>query len=103
MREGRWDRSQFLGGELRGRTLGVVGLGRIGGEVAHRALAFGMDVVGYDPFVTDERFQTLRVRRAAALDEVLPDADILTVHTPLTDETRGMIGRRSAPRSPPGR
>jgi D-3-phosphoglycerate dehydrogenase len=100
MREGRWDRSTFLGQELRGRTLGVVGLGRIGGEVAHRALAFAMEAVAFDPYVTDERFQTLRVRRAASLEELLAESNVLTVHTPLTEETRGLIGRRELSRLP---
>jgi D-3-phosphoglycerate dehydrogenase len=98
MREGRWDRGSFLGAELKGRTVGIVGLGRIGGEVALRAHAFGAPVVAYDPYVADARFQALRVRRAAALDELLEACDVLTVHTPLTDETRGMIGRRELAR-----
>ena len=60
MRAGRWDRSKLLGSELRRKTLGIIGVGRIGGEVATRAHAFAMDVVGYDPYVGDSRFQTLR-------------------------------------------
>ncbi|MCU0625855.1 MAG: phosphoglycerate dehydrogenase [Gemmatimonadaceae bacterium] len=99
--EGRWDRAQLLGTELKGRTLGIVGVGRIGSEVAARALAFGMDVVGYDPYVGDERFRALRIRRAPSLDALLPDVDILTVHTPLTPETTGMIGRRELARLSP--
>ena len=102
MREGKWDRSKFLGAELKGRTLGIVGLGRIGGEVAHRAHAFGMTVVGYDPYVTEDRFHTLRVRRHASLEALVEEADILTVHTPLTDETKGLIGRRELGRLPDG-
>lgn len=98
MRDGRWDRSALMGTELHGKTLGIVGLGRIGGEVALRAAAFGMKVVAYDPYVADARFQSLRVDRAATLEPLLDAADILTVHTPLTDETRGMIGRRELPR-----
>ncbi|MHB1191830.1 MAG: phosphoglycerate dehydrogenase [Longimicrobiales bacterium] len=92
MHEGRWDRSALVGSELKGRTLGIVGLGRIGSEVAHRAHAFGMGVVAYDPYVNAERFAALRVRRAGTLDALLDEVDVLTVHTPLTDETRGMIG-----------
>ncbi len=92
MREGKWDRSLLLGTELRGRTLGIVGLGRIGGEVALRARAFGMTLIGYDPYVTDERFDMLRVSRATSLDDLLRASDVVTVHTPLTPETRGMIG-----------
>ena len=63
MRAGRWDRSTLLGGELKGRTLGIVGVGRIGGEVAIRAHAFGMTVVGYDPYIADVRFAALPISR----------------------------------------
>ena len=92
MSEGRWDRSALLGTELRGRALGIVGLGRIGSEVAQRARAFGMTIHAYDPYVTDERFDLLRVVRAKTLPELLRSSDIVTIHTPLTPETRGMIG-----------
>lgn len=92
MREGKWDRSQLLGTELRGRSLGIVGLGRIGGEVAVRARAFGMNITAYDPYVTDERFDLLRVVRAKSLDDLLQTCDVITVHTPLNPETTGMIG-----------
>jgi len=102
MHAGRWDRADLLGSELKGRTLGIVGLGRIGGEIASRAHAFCMDVVGFDPYVADARFQTLRVRRAATLDALVADANVLTVHTPLTDETEGMIGRAELARLPSG-
>jgi D-3-phosphoglycerate dehydrogenase len=98
MREGRWDRSKLLGSELKGRMLVIVGVGRIGSEVATRALAFGMDVAGYDPYVGDERFRALRIRRLATLDEALAEADILTLHTPLNEETSGMLGRRELAR-----
>jgi phosphoglycerate dehydrogenase-like enzyme len=98
MRDGKWDRAQLLGTELKGKTLVIVGVGRIGGEIATRALAFGMDVAGYDPYVSDERFRSLRVRRLATLEEGLDEADFLTVHTPLTEETDGMIGRRELAR-----
>jgi D-3-phosphoglycerate dehydrogenase / 2-oxoglutarate reductase len=92
MRAGRWDRSALMGSELHGRTLGIVGLGRIGGEIAARAHAFGMPVIAYDPYIPDTRFQALRVRRAATLHELLGAVSVVTVHTPLTDETRGMVG-----------
>jgi len=101
MHAGRWERSSLLGSELKGRALGIVGLGRIGGEVACRAQTFGMSLVAYDPYIAESRFQSLRVRRAESLDELLDDADIVTVHTPLTDETRGMIGRRELGRLSP--
>jgi D-3-phosphoglycerate dehydrogenase len=102
MRAGRWDRSTLLGTELKGQTLGIVGLGRIGGEVAARAHAFGMQVIAFDPYVSDARFATLRVQRAPTLEALLDECDILTVHTPLTDETMGMIGRRELARLRPG-
>ncbi|HET9683133.1 MAG TPA: hydroxyacid dehydrogenase, partial [Gemmatimonadaceae bacterium] len=98
MRDGKWDRSKLLGTELKGKTLVIVGVGRIGGEIATRALAFGMEVAGYDPYVSDERFRSLRVRRLPTLEEGLDEADFLTVHTPLTEETDGMIGRRELAR-----
>ena len=100
MTEGLWDRARFLGRELKGKTLGIVGLGRIGSEVASRAHAFGMQVVAYDPYIADERFTALRVRRAATLDALIAESNILTIHTPLTDETRGMIGKRELGRLP---
>ena len=93
MAEGRWDRAKLMGNELKGRTLGVVGVGRIGTEISKRAHAFGMEVIGYDPYISDDRFAALRVSRTSDLAELLADADIVTVHTPLNDETRGMIGR----------
>ncbi|HEX6924922.1 MAG TPA: phosphoglycerate dehydrogenase [Longimicrobiaceae bacterium] len=92
MRQGEWPRSRLGGVELRGRTLGVVGLGRIGGEVSRRARAFGMRVIAYDPYVARSRFEEVGVERAETLHDVLDAADVLTVHTPLTAETRGMIG-----------
>ncbi|HEX8830667.1 MAG TPA: NAD(P)-dependent oxidoreductase, partial [Longimicrobium sp.] len=88
MREGRWERSKLGGVEIRGRTLGIVGLGRIGGEVARRARGFGMHLVAYDPYVSNTRFEELGVERAEKLSELLERANVLTVHTPLTPETR---------------
>jgi D-3-phosphoglycerate dehydrogenase / 2-oxoglutarate reductase len=102
MRAGRWDRSELLGTELQGRVLGIVGLGRIGGEIALRAHAFRMRVLAFDPYVQRERFDMLRVECAASLGELLAQASILTVHTPLSDETRGMIGGRELARLPRG-
>jgi D-3-phosphoglycerate dehydrogenase / 2-oxoglutarate reductase len=91
LKEGRWERSRFAGIELAGKTLGVLGLGRIGREVARRALGLGMRVVAYDPFVALERFRELGVE-PAALDEIYAVADVISLHLPLTDETRGVIG-----------
>ena len=90
VRAGEWARSRFSGVELRGRTLGLIGAGRIGGEVAKRCRAFGMSVVAHDPYLTDERAAEIQVERAS-LDEVLSRADVLSLHVPLTDATRGMI------------
>src|SRR5688500_872502 len=92
MRRGRWDRSSLLGTELRGRTLGIVGLGRIGAEVATRARAFGMSVCAYDPYITAERYDLLRAARMSSLQDLLRISDIVTIHTPLTSETEAMIG-----------
>ncbi len=89
---GVWDRKSFLGVELRNKVLGVLGMGRIGSEVAARAKAFGMTVYGYDPFLTEERAQKLGVR-LSTVEEVLRNADFITVHTPLTPETRHMIAK----------
>lgn len=92
MQAGRWERSQLGGVELRGRTLVIVGLGRIGSEVARRARGFGMHLVGYDPYVAQSRFDELGVERIEHLHDALERADVLTLHVPLTPETRGMIG-----------
>ena len=100
MHAGRWDRSALLGSELKGRTLGIVGLGRIGGEVATRARAFGMNVIAYDPYIAQSRFEALRVQEIQSLENLLEQSNILTLHTPLTDETTGMIGKREVARLP---
>lgn len=100
MNGGKWDRASFMGRELKGKTLGIVGLGRIGSEVATRAHAFGMTVVAYDPYIADERFTALRVRRAATLDALIAETNVLTLHVPLNDETKGMIGKRELGRLP---
>jgi len=89
--EGRWDRKDFMGAQLADKTLGIVGLGRIGQEVARRALAFQMRLVGYDPFLSSDRAEKLGVELVAEVRDMLPRIDYLTVHTPLTPETRGLI------------
>lgn len=100
MHSGRWDRSALLGSELKGRTLGIAGLGRIGGEVATRARAFGMNVIAYDPYIAQSRFEALRVQEIKSLESLLEQSNILTLHTPLTEETTGMIGKRELGRLP---
>ena len=88
---GRWERKNFSGTELSGKTLGILGFGRIGQLVAHRAKAFDMDVIAYDPFVATELYNTLKVQRADSPEDVYAAADFLTLHMPTTDETNGMI------------
>ncbi len=100
--EGRWDRKKFMGAQLAEKTLGVVGLGRIGREVARRAIAFEMRVVGYDPFLSEEVAAKERIELVDTVDEMLPMVDYLTVHTPLTSETRGLIGREQLELIKPG-
>ena len=90
MKTGKWDRKAFAGVELFRKTLGIVGMGRIGGEVAKRAQAFGMRVLAYDPYLAPSRAKALQVE-GVTLDELLEQADFITVHMPLTDETKYMI------------
>jgi D-3-phosphoglycerate dehydrogenase / 2-oxoglutarate reductase len=91
LKQGRWKRSAYSGVELAGKTLGVLGFGRIGQQVARRALGLGMRVVAFDPFVAGERFRELGVEQATAPEDVLGESDFLTLHLPLTDETRGFV------------
>ena len=97
VRAGRWDRSAFRGRELRGKTLGLVGAGRIGGEVALRCKAFGMNVIVYDPYLAEGRARELGID-LVDLDRVLDEADVISVHVPLNDETRGLIGSEALDR-----
>lgn len=92
LKAGKWDRNKYMGTQVAGKTLGIVGLGRIGIAVAKRALALEMKVIGYDPFLTRERAQELGIELVETVDAMLPRVDYLTVHTPLTEETRGLIG-----------
>lgn len=94
MKGGGWDRNKFVGTQVAGKTLGVVGLGRIGREVARRAKGLDMTVLVLDPFVTAARAAELGYQSAASLDELLPQVDFLTVHVPLSDETKSLIGAR---------
>ena len=91
IRAGTWDRA-FLGREIKGARLGIVGLGRIGSLVATRAAALGMEVAAYDPYIAPQRAERLGVELIEALPDLLARSDALSVHTPLTDETDGMIG-----------
>jgi len=91
MKAGEWNRKQFQGTELYGKTLGILGLGRIGSEVARRASTFGMRVVAYDPYLTLSRAKALQVEMVEHVEELYPQVDFLTVHMPMSDETRGMV------------
>ncbi|HXF50398.1 MAG TPA: phosphoglycerate dehydrogenase [Dehalococcoidia bacterium] len=91
LRSGRWERSKFIGVELRGKTLGIVGLGQVGSEVARRARGLEMQVLAYDPFVSPERASVLGVD-LVTLDDLLARSDFVTLHTILTEATRGLIG-----------
>src|SRR5438270_1081899 len=90
----KWERSKFVGTQLAGKTLGVVGLGRIGREVARRAAGLDMKVIGFDPFLAPDRASQLGIEAAPDLASLLPRVDFLTVHTPLTAETTGLIAAR---------
>jgi D-3-phosphoglycerate dehydrogenase len=92
MHQGGWDRNKFLGIQLAGKTLGVLGLGRIGREVAKRGTAMEMKVLGYDPLLTAERIQALGFEPARTVDTLLEKADFITVHVPLTEETKDLLG-----------
>jgi D-3-phosphoglycerate dehydrogenase / 2-oxoglutarate reductase len=91
LKQGRWERKTYGGVELAGKTLGVLGFGRIGQQVARRALGLGMRVVAYDPFVAAERFRELGAERVETTEEVYDVAEFITLHLPLTDETRKSI------------
>src|SRR5437588_8780069 len=89
---GKWQKSRFMGVELSGKTLGIIGCGNIGAIVANRAQGIGMKVVGYDPFLSPERALELGVERLP-LDELFARADFITLHTPLTEATRDIIDK----------
>lgn len=94
LREGKWEKKKFKGVELCGKTLGLVGIGNIGGIVADRANGLKMKVIAYDPFITRERAASMGVE-ICELDDVFRRADFITVHTPLNDQTRGIVGKRA--------
>lgn len=102
MREGRWDRKLFQGTQVSGKTLAVIGLGRIGICVAQRARALEMTVLGYDPFMSEERAREYGIELHRDVDEIVRRADYLTVHTPLTDQTRGIINAERLASMPKG-
>jgi len=91
MRGKSWDRKNFEGIELYDKTLGVIGMGRIGSELSRRAIAFGMRVIAYDPYLSAARARTLQVELVDELDDLLASADFISLHTPLTEETHHMV------------
>jgi D-3-phosphoglycerate dehydrogenase / 2-oxoglutarate reductase len=92
--EGRWDRKKFMGTQVAGKTLGIVGLGRVGLAVASRARGLEMKLLGFDPFVSAEKAKEFGIQTCASVHEMLPQVDYLTVHTILNDETRNLIGAK---------
>ncbi|HOX37209.1 MAG TPA: phosphoglycerate dehydrogenase [Candidatus Brocadiia bacterium] len=102
MKEHKWEKKKFTGTQLAGKTLAVVGLGRIGREVAARAQAFKMKVIGYDPLIGKAQAQQIGVELFGTVDELLPICDYMTVHVPLNEQTDGMIGREQFAKAKPG-
>lgn len=93
MKQGKWEKKKFMGVELYGKVLGIIGLGRIGAEVAQRGLSFEMKIIAYDPFLPEEQAKKLGIE-LVAFDKLIKQADCITVHTPLTDETRHILGEK---------
>ena len=94
MKAGKWERTKFTGTQLEGKTLGVIGLGRVGLAVAKRAQGFGITVLGFDPFLAADKALEYGVESVARLDDIWARCDFLTLHTPMTAETRNLIGPR---------
>lgn len=94
VRRGEWTRSKFTGCQLNGKKLLIIGLGRIGSNIATRCRAFGMDVFAYDPYITQKKADSLRVELMPNLEDAISMADIITIHTPLTSETKNMIDQK---------
>ena len=101
LRSGAWERKQFKGIELRSKTIGIVGLGRVGQRVARRCKAFGMEVICHDPHLSGERAELLKVDQVS-LDELLERSDFITLHAALTADTRGLIGPEALANAKPG-
>jgi D-3-phosphoglycerate dehydrogenase / 2-oxoglutarate reductase len=93
LKTGKWERSKFMGTELRGKTLGVIGLGNVGSAVARRAQSFEMKLLGYDPFISQDHARNLQVE-IVSLERIYKEADFITLHIPLTDQTKSLIGAR---------
>src|SRR5438876_7057462 len=97
VREEKWDKKNFEGVELYNKTLGVIGMGRIGSELSRRAIAFGMRVIAYDPYLSVTRARSLQVELVDELDDLLTNADFISLHTPLTGETRHILDAARLP------
>jgi len=102
LKSGKWDRNKFTGTQLGGKTLGVVGLGRVGLAVAERAQAFDMTVLGFDPFLSSDRAAALGIESVSPVDDLWGRCDYITLHTPLTDETRNIVGAAALAKMKPG-
>ncbi len=102
MAAGKWDRKLFQGTELLGKTLGILGMGRIGSEVAKRAKAFGMRVIAYDPYLTEDRAKAIGAEFADSVDDIYRAADFITVHMPVTPETKQMLNAAAFSKMKPG-
>jgi D-3-phosphoglycerate dehydrogenase / 2-oxoglutarate reductase len=102
VKSGKWEKGKFIGAQLAGKTLGILGLGRIGREVAKRALAMEMKVIGYDPVLAADRAAQLGIEALPDIDSVLTRCDILTVHIPFTEQTRNLIGANELARMKKG-
>ena len=94
VKSGKWDRKEFMGVELYGKTLGIIGLGRIGTEFAKRALSFDMKVLAYDPFLSEEKAKSLNLE-SVPLDTIYKKSDFITIHTPLTSETKHLVDEKA--------
>ncbi|MCK9281445.1 MAG: hypothetical protein M0P71_12540 [Melioribacteraceae bacterium] len=94
LRSGKWERKSFSGTELFGKTIGIIGLGKIGREVAIRANSFGMNLVGFDPVISEESAAELKIK-LLSLEEIYPIADFISLHVPLTDETKNLLSKKT--------
>jgi len=93
LKSGKWEKSKFRGVELEGKTLGIIGFGQIGGLVAKKAICLGIKVIAYDPFVSEDRFRQLEIRKANTLDDIYKEADFISIHLPKNKDTIGMFNR----------
>jgi len=101
LRSGKWERKKYKGVEVRGKTLGIIGMGRIGRRVARRSRAFGMEVIAFDPYLSDDRAHEMKIERVG-FEELLQRSDFITLHAALTPKTRGMIGKEALAMTKPG-